>query len=153
VKEKIGCFSCGRTVNYGEHYICISRLRRARIGDGNDDIVDAMASLQVCIYCAARSQSDNITFYREVPLLELEKAGFYWFVKKLAGSAESWTLRVQEENCSLCDSLIMKSDYYTQIEICKETQKQDGHIEVLPESISGLAIICDVCAKRFMVWL
>ncbi len=153
VKWKIGCFSCARAVDWGEHYICISRLQRLRSEDGEDKIVEAMASLQVCIYCAARSQFDNLIFYKEVPLLELEEAGFHWFVKHLAGSTEPWALSRGKDNCSLCSSPIRIGDHYTQVEIGEETMDESGHVEVISESLFSLATTCDSCAERYMVWL
>ncbi len=152
MRERIGCFSCNRTVDWGEYFICISRLRRIRSEQGDDEIVNAMASLQVCIYCVARAQFDSITIHNEVPLLELEKAGFYWFARRLAGNTEPWALSTGEHSCTLCRSAIKEGDCYTQIEISEEVAKHEGGIEVIPESISKLATICDSCAKKYMVW-
>jgi hypothetical protein len=152
VRERIGCFSCNRAVGWGEHFVCISRLRRVRSKQEDDEIVNALASLQVCSYCAARARLDKITLNKEVPLLELEIAGFYWFVRRLAGGAKPWGLIIQENNCSLCKSPIRDGDHYTQINISQEIAKQEGPIEVIPATERTLAVICDSCAGKRMVW-
>ena len=149
--QRIGCFSCNRAIDWNERFVCISRLRRIRSENGADEIVGATASLQICIYCIARAQFEGITFHKEMPLLELEKAGFRWFAGRLAGSTEPWALDA-EDNCTLCRQPIRDGDYYTQIEANEELAKPEGSIEVIPQSISKLAIICDSCAKKYMVW-
>lgn len=150
--ESIGCFSCNRAVDWGEHYICISRLRRIKSKRGDDEIVNAMASLQVCGYCTAKALLGNITFNKEVPLLELEIAGFYWFARRLDGSAEPWDLVTGENQCTLCKSLIRGGDYYTEINVTEEISEQEAPIEVISGSEYRLAVICESCAGKHMVW-
>jgi hypothetical protein len=152
VREKIGCFSCNRAVGWGEHFVCISRLRRVRSKQGDDEIVNAVASLQVCSYCVARARLDKITFNEEVPLLEMEMAGFYWFVRRLAKGGEPWGLVAEENHCTLCKSPIKVGDHYTEINVTEEVPEQERPVEVLPEFEHRLAVICDSCAGKHMVW-
>lgn len=139
-------------MGWGEHFVCISRLRRIKSKQGDDKIVNAMASLQVCSYCTAKALLDNITFNKEVPLLEIEIAGFHWFARRLAGGGEPWGLVTEENHCTLCKSPIKDGDHYTEINVTEGIPEQERPIEVISGSQYRLAVICDSCAGKHMVW-
>jgi len=152
MNERISCFSCDRAVDWNEEYVCISRLRKLRSTHGNDEIVEAAASLQICTHCLSKALHGEITFRREVPLLKLEENALHWFAKRLIGSTLPWLARAEEGICDFCESQVMEGDYYTAIEISKEIAKQTGPIEVVPESLVRLATVCESCAKEYMLW-
>jgi len=142
---KMACFSCDGKVEEGERYIAISRLRRKRGKVEEDEIIEALASLQICRNCAVTAQSGSIPLSNlPIPILKLEEQGFYWFVRHQVGEKEPWQYSVSENNCSICGSQIAMGQDYTLIEITEEEMKRDGTIRQLDRTI--LATVCDSCS-------
>ena len=148
------CFSCGSCIKDGRRYFCVQRLRRIRgDSDFNEDIIlDGMASLQICAPCITKAATREVTFQgAPVPMLNLEKEA----VRELAQSiVAGYPMKEQviesEDSCSFCHTAIGRGATYTKIEIMGDMQEGSLCEE---ESLAELAIICEDCAMKYMVWL
>lgn len=142
---KMACFSCDGTVEEAERYISISRLQKRKDRAGEDEIIEAWASLQICRNCAIIAESGPIPL-SEVPirLLNLEEQGFYWFVRHQTGQREPWKYFVSENNCSICGSEIAPDQHYFLVEIAEEQTGKDGSVEQFERA--NLATVCGSCS-------
>lgn len=151
----IACFSCGNSVENDEYYYCVSRLREIKTDadeENKDQIVEAMSSLQICATCMTRAATEEIEFTElQLPLLNLEKQGFYRYAKWHAGKAVEWEPIVKgRDSCSLCHAAIGAGDIYTRVQIGEEMEHAKG---VAAEKAHTLAILCESCAQTYLVWL
>ena len=148
------CFSCGSGIDGEEHYFCVSRLRqiKGKADEDEDRIVGATASLQICTNCKVGAATKDITFPElPLPVLNLEKRGFNQFAKWRAGKAtESESIAKGRNSCSLCRAAIGAGDAYRRIQLTEEVQNATD-IEV--KEAYTLAILCENCAEKYMVWL
>jgi hypothetical protein len=88
----------------------------------------------------------------QIPVLNLEKEA----VPKLARLLASWRPRGElvtknEDSCHFCRKAIAKGDTYTSIEIEEDVER--GGVFERQEVLAVLAIVCDECAKKYMIWL
>lgn len=83
-------------------------------------------------------------------MLKLEIEGFHHFVRYVAGKDVPWGPVPKEDSCSLCQNDIGIGDEYTLIEITKEYQNTE---EVRVLDVFPLAVLCESCAEKYMVWL
>lgn len=94
------CFICDRAMDRGEPSTCLSRLLETREGgDAKPSVVEAVASLQVCLACTLLSSHHRLEWAHKPKLIEIEIGGFYTYARWLANAvaqAKSDT-RVQEE--------------------------------------------------------
>ena len=58
------CFACGGPIRSGDSYYCISRLHQVKgnSDESQDDIVNAMATIQVCEGCKTKAVTRDIVF-------------------------------------------------------------------------------------------
>jgi len=94
------CFICDRAVDRGEPLTCISRrLEICQDSQNNPSVIDAVASLQVCIPCTLLSVHHELRWVTTPKLLNIEMRGFYAYARLLAetiGQVKSDT-RVKKE--------------------------------------------------------
>lgn len=94
------CFICDRTMDRGESFTCISRrLEIYQDSQNNPSVIDAMASLQVCMTCTLLSAHHELRWVTTPKLLNIEVWGFYAYAGLLAetiGRVKSDT-RVKKE--------------------------------------------------------
>ncbi|MFC2039860.1 hypothetical protein ACFLTW_01620 [Chloroflexota bacterium] len=78
------CFACGRSMNPGESFVCVSRLWQI-LGDGsiNTEVIDAVASLQVCIPCTLSASRINLKWTHQPQLVISEFHGFYAYASRM----------------------------------------------------------------------
>ena len=152
---RTACLACGGSIDDGERYFCVQRLRRLR-GDSDfsdDETLDIMSSLQICGPCMTKVGTGAITFEEKpVPVLNLEKEA----VRKLARSLGSWRSKEDltvkcEDSCHFCHKPIVQGDTYTRIEI--EDDVESGGAFERKEVVAVLAIVCEECGKKYMIWL
>jgi len=79
------CFICGKSMDRGESFICVSR-RWETSGDreGTKKVIEAMASLQVCRPCTFLSAHHELRWVHKPKLVDLEICGFYTYARLLA---------------------------------------------------------------------
>ena len=79
------CFACGRSTNTNETFVCVSRLWLMS-GEGADfpTVIDAMASVQVCIPCTLIAARQELTWETKPKLVYSEMRGFYIYAQQLA---------------------------------------------------------------------
>ena len=154
-KGLTACLACGCDIEDGQRYFCVQRLRRLR-GDldfNEDENLDIMSSIQICAPCMTKASTEAITFEEKpVPILNLEKEG----VRKLARSLGSWRstsglTTKSEGSCHFCRKAISKGETYTRIEI--EEDVESGGVFERQEVLAVLAVVCEECAKKYMIWL
>jgi len=79
------CFMCGRSMDRGEPFICVSRrLEAFEDREGTRRVIDAMASLQVCRRCTFLSAHHELRWAHKPKLTELEIWGFHIYARLLA---------------------------------------------------------------------
>ncbi len=153
-RGRLACFSCGRSINDGENCFCISRRRQIKsdADEGGDQIIEAVASLQVCADCVAKASTQPMVFRAPpLPLLKLETNGFNRFATWLAGCTSCWEPMVEgRDSCSLCGAPVEGGDRYTRIELTREVHDV-GRVSV--KEAYALATICENCADKYLVWL
>ena len=79
------CFACGRSTGHGEPFVCVSRLWK--VSGGNESsrtMIDAVASLQVCIPCTILASDHRLDWNGRPRLLDSEIHGYYTFARLLA---------------------------------------------------------------------
>ena len=149
----VGCFACNKAFKREDKYICINRYQKLRTSDGTDEILSGISPLKICIYCAGRACAETITLNNEIPLLNIEKEGFYWYVQHLSGIPKSWKMKNPGEHCSLCQCTIEPDHIYTQIEISEEYKNHDGSIQPIYKTTAILAVVCESCSQVTMAWI
>jgi DNA-directed RNA polymerase subunit RPC12/RpoP len=154
-KGKTACLACGDSIDDGQRYFCVQRLRRLRGHSDfdNDETLDIMSSLQVCGPCMTKAETREIVLEEKpVPVLNLEKEA----VRKLARSLGSWRSKEDlttkcEDSCHFCRRAIVEGDTYTRIEI--EDDVERGGAFERKEVVAVLATVCEECGKKYMIWL
>jgi len=112
-----------------------------------------MSSLQICGPCMTKAAVREIAFEEKpVPMLNLEKEA----IRKLARSLGSWHPKGElttrsKDSCHFCRKAIVKGDTYTRIEI--EDDVERGGAFERKEVVAVLAIVCEECGKKYMIWL
>ncbi len=149
----MACFACGKSFKREDTYICINRYQKLRSASGADEILSGISPLKICIYCAGRACAEPIILNNEIPLLNIEKEGFYWYVKHLSGVPGSWKMSNPGAHCSLCQTSIDSDHIYTQIEISEEHKNQDGSIQPVYKTTATLAVVCETCSQLTMAWI
>lgn len=150
------CFACGGGIRSGEHYFCVSRRRQIR-GSGDesqDDILDAMASIQVCAGCRTKATTQEIAFpfLPVLPTLTLERQGISRFARWRSLAGVEWKPEAKgRASCSLCQAPIAVGDTYTRVEVAEEAKSSEGVAEV--KESRTLAIVCEKCAEKYLEWL
>lgn len=95
------CFACGRSMNKGEPFVCISRLWMVSLESRcMTEVIDAVASLQTCIPCTLRAAHRELRWTHKCKLTQAEIYAFYVHSRLLAGATarmKSDTL-VEEES-------------------------------------------------------
>ncbi len=149
------CYACGGEITTGEHYFCVSRSRQIR-GDGDeskDEIVDAMASIQVCNACRVKAATQDVTFpsLPLLPTLALEKQSISRFARWRSLAGVAWKpVAKGRASCSLCQTPVAVGDTYTRVELREEVGEGKGAF--VKESYT-LAILCEKCAEKYLEWL
>lgn len=79
------CFACGRSTESGEPFVCVSRLQQV-LQETNTQprVLDAVASLQVCIPCTLMASNRELDWKHKPKLLHSEIHGFYLYARSLA---------------------------------------------------------------------
>jgi hypothetical protein len=148
------CFSCRQIIEDGAPCFCISRVRCDRGGSRpQDKIVEATASLQVCLDCRNKAATEDIRWVDPpLPLLNLEKDGFRRFAREDRGTGQGSDPAIPEcHACTLCQASIGIGDRYTRIELSEEIH---GDTKVKTLAVHALlADVCEKCADQYMVWL
>jgi|GEM_PF-470581 len=149
------CFSCNRGIKAHESYYCVSRLRIPKESPDQKDkrVLDASASLQICSTCMELAATQRIEFKdAPVPLLNLEKEGVHQCAKILFGDtpAKLSIQPVDPSNCTLCRKPIVIGDIYSSIEILEEVSDKGG---VTVKGNYSLAVLCEPCGQKYMIWL
>ena len=81
------CFICGRAMDRGEKFTCVSRLLEIyQDSQGKPSVIDATASLQVCLPCTLLSARHSLRWTTRPRLTEIEVRGFYAYARLLAGT-------------------------------------------------------------------
>ncbi|MBM3117942.1 MAG: hypothetical protein FJ006_00060 [Chloroflexi bacterium] len=105
------CFICGKTMGEGELFTCASRLLQTCEGDKvKPKVIEAVASLQVCLPCTLLSAYDKLQWAHKPKLTKVELYSFYAYASLLAKSI-TWLKsdsRVQKE---FMEHLIEETDY------------------------------------------
>ena len=149
---RIACFCCNRTISEGNRFVLVNRLHKVRKASTKDEIVCGMASLQTCMSCAAKARNEEIAFNETpVPLLRIERIGFYSYAKNLDPSTQPGLPQEKTENCSFCGLSIGEGEPYIEIEVHEEINCE--HPEVVPDSTRVLALACEECTQTYMLWL
>lgn len=94
------CFICGRAMGRGEPFTCVSRLLETRKGsEGKPAVIEAVASLQVCLPCTLLSAHHRLKWAYTPRLTGFEICGFYAYARLLgeAISRAKSDTRVQQE--------------------------------------------------------
>jgi len=148
------CHFCDNGIRENEPYFCISRLHQVRGSnvEKEDEVLEACASLQICATCLSKAGRGKIKFFHKPPpLLKVEKEGLYRFAKYYASKDTAWgPVPKGRDSCTLCRAAIEIGDKYTLIAITKEQQHA---WDVQIEEEYPLAVLCEACAEKYMVWL
>ncbi len=150
------CFACGGPIRSGDSYYCISRLHQVKgnSDESQDDIVNAMATIQVCEGCKTKAVTRDITFpfLPVLPTLNLEKQGVPRFARWQALMGVEWKpVAKGRGSCSLCQAPIAIGDRYTRVDVTEEAQSSEDAVEA-KESYT-LAILCEEYRLKYMEWL
>ena len=79
------CFACGRSTRHGEPFVCASRLWKVcEEGQAYQTVIDAVASLQVCIPCTIVASDHRLAWKSPPRVLRSEILGYYTFARRLA---------------------------------------------------------------------
>ena len=79
------CFLCGRTMERGEAFTCVSRLQETCEGsEVKAGLIEAVASLQVCLPCTLLSAYHRLKWAYNPKLTGFEICGFYTYARLLA---------------------------------------------------------------------
>jgi len=79
------CFICDKSMDKGESFICVSRRwETSEDREGTKNVIDAMASLQVCRQCTLLSAHHELRWVHKPKLVDLEVCGFYMYTRLLA---------------------------------------------------------------------
>jgi hypothetical protein len=146
------CFSCDKSITEGSRFVCVNRLRRIKRDDSEDEILRGMASLQICELCANKARKKEIAIHRPpVPLLNIEKKGFYDFVKRSELTGQTKTPETKDKKCNFCGEPIQDGKHYFNIDVNIQEIK-NKQIGVLPGTTVELATVCEKCAETYMLW-
>ena len=81
------CFICGRAMDRGEKFTCVSRLLEIyQDSQGKPSVIDATASLQVCLPCTLLSARHSLRWATKPKLTEIEAGAFYVYARLLAAT-------------------------------------------------------------------
>jgi len=153
------CHFCDEGIRENEIYFCISRLHQVHGSNAqkDDEVLKACTSLQICATCLSKAGRGEIEFFHKPPLLlKLEKEGLNRFAKYYASEDAAWGPQPEgRDSCSLCQAAIGIGDRYTLIEITKERQDEESVQIPSVQTLESypLAVLCEACAERYMVWL
>ena len=106
------CVICDRAMDRGEPLTCVSRLLEIyQDSQGKPSVIDATASLQVCLPCTLLSGQHRLRWATKPKLTEIEVCAFYVYAGLLAETisrAKSDT-RVQKE---IAENLLWDAPYF-----------------------------------------
>jgi len=106
------CFACGRSTKAGEPFVCVSRLWMVSQEDGcMTKVIDAVASLQVCIPCTRIAMHHRLRWTHESRLTYAEIHGFYIYSQLLAGAISQMKSDTLVEKESLNQDLATTKPY------------------------------------------
>jgi len=94
------CFICGRAMDRGEAFTCVSRLLETCEGsEGKPTVIEAVASLQVCLPCTLLCAHHRLKWAHNPKLTGFEICGFYTYARLLTETMNRRTCdtRVQSE--------------------------------------------------------
>jgi hypothetical protein len=94
------CFICGRTMERGEAFTCVARLLEiCEDSEVKLGVIEAVASLQVCLPCSLLSAHHRLKWAHNSKLTGLEICGFYAYARLLTETISRKTsdTRVQKE--------------------------------------------------------
>ena len=94
------CFICGREMDRGEEFTCVSRLlEMCQGGEVKPSVIEAVASLQVCLPCTLLSAHHRLRWVHKPKLTGLEISGFDTYARLLAETISRRTsdTRVKEK--------------------------------------------------------
>ena len=105
------CFICDKTIDRGEPFTCLDRLLEVyEAGEAGPRVIDAGASLQVCLPCTLLSGYQRLEWATKLRLTTVEVWGFRIYTQLLAEavSRNRWDTCVQQE---LLKRLVMNTAY------------------------------------------
>jgi len=106
------CFICDRTMDRGEPFTCASRLLQIyQDSQSKPSVIDATASLQVCLPCTLLSARHRLRWATKPKLTKIEVQAFYVYARLLEETisrAKSDT-RVQHE---IAENLLWDAPYF-----------------------------------------
>jgi hypothetical protein len=106
------CFICDRAMDNGEPFACVSRrVEICQDSQGKPSVIDATASLQVCLPCTLLSARRRLRWTTEPKLTAIEVQAFYAYASLLAETirrAKSDT-RIQKE---IAENLLWDAPYF-----------------------------------------
>jgi len=106
---KYFCFACGASIEGGEPFVCVSRLWHTyKDGQAKEKIIDAIASLQVCIPCTLRASDHDLTWTSLPKLVDEEILGFYNYTQQLACVINRRFSDTKQDKELLKDALLIK---------------------------------------------
>lgn len=106
------CFLCGRTMEEGESFTCVSRLLETCEGDKvKSSVIEAVASLQVCLPCTLLSARHRLRWATKPKITEIEAVAFYVYARLLAETISNTKsdTRVQKE---IAENLSWDAPYF-----------------------------------------
>ena len=90
------CFICGKPMDRGEAFICVSRRwETSKDREGSTKVIDATASLQVCRQCTFLAAHHELRWAHKPRLVDLEIRGFYTYARLLADAIA----RMESDTC------------------------------------------------------
>ena len=83
--EGYACFACDRSMRAGEPFVAVSRLWQiSENGKAQGKVIDATASLQVCIPCTLAASTYKLNWKSKPKIVESEFNSFYIYARSLA---------------------------------------------------------------------
>jgi len=93
------CFICGRAMDRGEAFTCVSRLLETCEGsEGKPSVIEAVASLQVCLPCTLLSAHHGLKWAHNPKLTGVEIYGFYTYARLLTETINRRTSDTQVQS-------------------------------------------------------
>lgn len=106
------CFACGKSMKPGESFVCVSRLWMVSMESRcMTKVIDAVASLQVCIPCTCIAAHHRLRWTHKSRLTYAEIHGFYIYSQLLAGAIAQMKSDTLVEKESLRQSLLADLPY------------------------------------------
>ena len=106
------CFLCGRGMERGESFTCVSRLLETWEGsEAKPSVIEAVASLQVCLPCTLLSAHHRLKWTHNPRLTEVEVQAFQAYARLLAEtiSRTKSDTRIQKETA---ENLLGDAPYF-----------------------------------------